>query len=164
MEFYDGTLIWNYEVIPAPSAVCVKAKTTLPTTASIIDQKLPLLNLQAHISCNCSTSSPNQCLVHFESYREETDEPELEEEEGSEEEAASPSEDQYPSEEQEDDEDNDELYVHCFKIVGSHWENRYQEALSNCHELKSQNHELRLRAISEPDNIKDSNAIKFEVL
>lgn len=48
--------------------------------------------------------------------------------------------------------------------MGSHWENHYQKALSNCHELKLQNNEVRLRAVSQPDNTKDCNANKFEVL
>jgi hypothetical protein len=54
-------------------------------------------------------------------------------------------------------------YVECFKIVGSNWEQRYQDALNKCYELLVKKEKIEVRAKEEPENICDKNAIKFEV-
>lgn len=121
-------------------------------------------------SCNCfdKQSISKKCLVNFDIHREEIEDPVAEsvEEQASEEEedVDVPIDNDRPDSEAEETDDQDEINVHCFKIVGSHWEERYQEALYKCYELKTHNNEVKLRAISEPDNIRDCNAIKFEVL
>ena len=84
------------------------------------------------------------------------------EEDGEEEETEEPQDRQIPTDETEPLED--QLEQQTFKIVGSHWEDRYQEALCKCYELKVSNGEVNVRAKEEPDNVRDCNAIKFEVL
>jgi hypothetical protein len=66
-----------------------------------------------------------------------------------------------PEEDQENNTDTN--YVECFKIVGSHWEQRYQDSLEICYNLSVNGQKADVRAEPDPNNIRDTNAIKFEV-
>lgn len=171
VNIFDGTLIWDYEVVPSAIPTAITPVATQPTM-TVIDRRLPLLNHDFSTSCNCFNKEKRKCLVSFDTYREEktTDIQELlnnmhlEEDEDAIE-AVEEEEDQENREDEvsEEENDNEELFVECFKIVGSHWEQRYQDALSKCYQLKVTNALVQVRAEAEPDNIRDSNAIKFEV-
>ena len=63
----------------------------------------------------------------------------------------------------ESDEDEIMTYAEKFKVVGSSFERRYQQALSSCVFLRTQKKEPRLDVVHEPDNIKDKNALCFQV-
>ena len=58
---------------------------------------------------------------------------------------------------------NDDLYVESFKVKGSFFQERYQQALLKCDAAKRQKQPISVRVEFEPDNIQDKNAIKFEV-
>lgn len=49
-------------------------------------------------------------------------------------------------------------------MVGSNWEDRYQEGLQKCFEMQAKRQKVEVRVEHEPDNISDCNALKFEVL
>ncbi|CAH3145826.1 unnamed protein product [Porites lobata] len=51
-----------------------------------------------------------------------------------------------------------------FPIIGSNWEERYQEGLNKCYELRVKKETVPIRVEQEPENIADCNALKFEVL
>jgi hypothetical protein len=76
--------------------------------------------------------------------------------------------------EYEDDESEDEstdgntefdvnMYPEKFVVVGSWQEERYQGALAICMWRRSANKELELKVEHEPDNVRDTNALKFLV-
>jgi len=56
-----------------------------------------------------------------------------------------------------------QLHSHHFHIVGSNWVDRYQVGLNKCFQLRVEKETVVLRAMKEPDNIRDKNAIMFEV-
>ena len=49
-----------------------------------------------------------------------------------------------------------------FKVVGSYFERRYQQAFSICVFLRTQKKEPQLDVVHEPDNIKDKNALETD--
>ena len=59
-------------------------------------------------------------------------------------------------------EDEEIKYSQVFAIVGSWFEQRYQQGLAICSYAKGQK-DVEIRVQNEPDNIRDTNAIKFEV-
>ncbi|KXJ13634.1 hypothetical protein AC249_AIPGENE27160 [Exaiptasia diaphana] len=182
-DIYCGTLIWDLKVIPGMPCAHVKHTKTQPQCTTK-DVKLPLLDLNVLSSCNCFTQG-KKCSVYIDTYREEIpeeiqdDDNLLEDifrnmsidEEETDHEDNELNEVRTTDEHEENnhsvsgycyDEEPEELNVECFKIVGSHWEQRYQDALDMCYEAKRASSVMELRAEFEPDNIKDTNAIKFE--
>ena len=59
--------------------------------------------------------------------------------------------------------EQDVLYPEKFVVVGSWQEGRYQGALAICMWRRSANKELVFKVEHEPDNVRDSNALKFTV-
>ena len=55
------------------------------------------------------------------------------------------------------------MYPEKFVVVGSWQEERYQSALAICMWRRSANKELVFKVEHEPDNIRDTNALKFMV-
>ena len=54
--------------------------------------------------------------------------------------------------------------IEYFPVVGSNWEDRYQDGLQKCFEMQAKRQKVEVRVEHEPDNISDCNALKFEVL
>ena len=77
---------------------------------------------------------------------------------------ASSEEDCSAGEESDDGEDEIEYFTETFSVKGSYWEGRYQESLIKCVELKANGENVEVRTCFETDNLRDTNAIKFEVL
>ena len=104
------------------------------------------------------------CLVSFSTYGDplegEADGVEGDHEVGSESDEEETSE---QDSEHEDDEDEIMTYVEKLKVVGSSFERRYQQALSICVFLSTQKKEPQLDVVHEPDNIKDKNALCFQL-
>ena len=104
------------------------------------------------------------CLVSFSTYRDplegEADGGEGDDEVGSESDEEDASE---QDSEHEDDEDEIMTYAEEFKVVGSSYERRYQQALSICVFLRTERKEPPLEVVHEPDNIKDKNALCFQM-
>ena len=67
-------------------------------------------------------------------------------------------------EESDDGEEEIEFFTETFSVKGSYWEGRYQESLVKCMELKTNRENVEVRTCFETDNLRDRNAIKFEVL
>ena len=141
-----------------------------------IDQTLPSLNLDVTSSCNCFDHENGLCLASFRSHRDPEDEHE-------EEEILDPLRDLLINSEDEDDESDsdpdssepehyadtshsteEQEFVEYFSIIGSNWEERYQEGLNKCYELRVKKETVPIRVEHEPENIADCNALKFEVV
>ena len=88
---------------------------------------------------------------------------ESEDEENEESDSDSGKESSEDGDEQDEDEEEVTTYAEKFKVVGSSYERCYQQALSICSFLKSQKKESHLDVVHEPDNVKDKNAIYFQV-
>ena len=56
------------------------------------------------------------------------------------------------------------IFLEYFPIIGSNWEERYQEGLNKCYDLRVKKETVPIRVEYEPENIADCNALKFEVL
>ena len=56
------------------------------------------------------------------------------------------------------------LYSEFFKVKGTMWEDRYQKAFESLSRKRSAGESPNFRFSAEPDNIKDKNAHKFEML
>lgn len=63
-----------------------------------------------------------------------------------------------------EDVDDKEYFTDTFPVKGSFWDSRYQESLIKCVERKAKGENIGVRACFETDNLRDKNAIKFEVL
>jgi len=105
------------------------------------------------------------CLVSFSTYRDqlegEGDGGEGDDEVGSESDEEETSE---QNSEHENDEDEIMTYAEKFKVAGSSYERCHQQALSICVFLRTQKKEPPLEVVHEPDNIKDKNALCFQVM
>ena len=74
------------------------------------------------------------------------------------------SEEECSAGEEVEDVDAKEYFTDTFAVKGSFWEGRYQESLIKCLERKAKGEIVGVRACFETDNLRDKNAIKFEVL
>ena len=113
--------------------------------------------------CNCSSPSPF-CLVSMIANAAENGVSIASEEET---ESPASSEEECSAGEEVDDEDNNsekEYFTEEFAVKGSFWEGRYQESLIKCEERKANEEDVGVRTCFETDNLRDRNAIKFEVL
>ncbi|CAH3191969.1 unnamed protein product, partial [Porites evermanni] len=160
---FKRTLLWNYSIIPTPASQPVPP-TQAPNTDAVEDF-LPQVDICSAGHCNCG-KMPNVpcCLVSFSTYCDplegEADGVEGDHEVGSESDEEETSE---QDSEHEDDEDEIMTYVEKLKVVGSSFERRYQQALSICVFLSTQKKEPQLDVVHEPDNIKDKNALCFQL-
>ena len=157
-------LIWSFELIPAPAAQYVRP--------SVIDKDSPLNDYFPPVEldeyrCNCS-SSTSLCLVAMvpKTYADLLSDP-------AEEDSPVMSEDDY-SLPADDDKDNSdchpdsdpeevEYFSETFSVKGSFWATRFQDALKKAVDLKATENDVPVRASFEPSNLKDKNAITFEV-
>ena len=103
------------------------------------------------------------CLVSFSTYRYplegEADRGEGDDVAGSESDEEETSE---QDNEHKDDEDKTMTYAEKFKVVGSSFERRYQQAWSICVFLRTQKKEPQLDVVHERDNIKDKDALETD--
>ena len=151
--------MWSFEIIPAPAARVVRPRVA---KESPLDEYFPTVKIDAETSCNC-TSRSLSCLVSLtENVAENIVSVASEDESPSASEDESPvaSEDERPA----SCDDSTEYFTQIFSGKGSYWEGRYQEALLKCMELKAEEENVEVRTCFEPDNLRDRNAIKFEVL
>ena len=128
---------------------------------SPLDDYFPPVIIDAESSCNCASPSP-YCLVSMIANaadkvvsiasEQETDSP------------AVSSEEECSTGEEVEDVDAKEYFTDTFAVKGSFWEGRYQESLIKCMERKAKGEIVGVRACFETDNLRDKNAIKFEVL
>ena len=140
--------MWSFEIIPAPAAQVVRPRVA---KESPLDEYFPPVIIDAEKSCNCASPSLS-CLV---SLTENVAENSLS--------VASEDESPVASEEASCDDDT-EYFTQIFAVKGWYWEGRYQEALLKCMELKAAEENVEVRTCFETDNLRDRNAIKFEVL
>ena len=127
---------------------------------SPLDEYFPPVVIDAESCCNLASPSP-YCLVSMIANaaenvvsvdsEQETDSPVSSEEERS-------------AGEEVEDVNAIEYFTDTFAVKGSYWEGRYQESLIKCVERKAKGENVGVRACFEPDNLRDKNAIKFEVL
>ena len=172
-ETFEATLFWEYAILPAAAAQPVPAANA--DTTDGLDSHLPRVDVST--PCNCGRCVRNPlCLVSFATHqavhesasvlseddedffpsdKDESDEAETDE--------GAEGEDEGAVEAEEDEEDEVVTYSENFRVVGTAFEQRYQQAMAICCFLKSEKKEPHIRARHEPDNIKDSNAICFEV-
>ena len=144
-------------MLPAPAAQFVKPSVV---KESPLDEYFPPMITDAESWCNCASPSP-YCLVSMIANaaenevsiasKPETDSP-----------AVSSEEECSAGEEVEDD--AKEYFTDTFAVKGSFWEGRYQESLIKCVERKAKGENIGVRACFETKNLRDKNAIKFEVL
>ena len=101
------------------------------------------------------------CLVSFSTYRDplegEADGGEGDDEVGSE---SHEEETREQDSEHKDEEDEIMTYAEKFKVIGSSFERRYQQAWSTCVFLRTQKKEPQLDVVHERGNIKDKNALE----
>ena len=130
-----------------------------------MDDVLQQVDISSAGHCNCG-KMPNipYCLVSFSTYCDplegEGDGGEGDDEVGSESDEEDTSE---QDSEHEDDEDEIMTYAEEFKVVGSSYERPYQQAFSICVFLRTVKKEPPLEVVHELDNIKDKNALCFQV-
>lgn len=159
-EGHKATLLWSFELVPAPAAQFVR-----PSVAkeSPLDEYFPPVKIDAESQCNCASPSL-YCLVAMIANSAENVVSIA-----SEEETESPvsSEEECSAGEEVDDGDansDKEYFTETFAVKGSFWEGRYQESLIKCVEHKAKEENVEVRTCFETDNLRDRNAIKFEVL
>ena len=163
-----ATLLWKYDILPAPAAEPVTPRQHQFCDGDAEDEAFPPLDINVDtLTCNCKQQPVRPtCLVDGLTVHRE--------EEGSEEEEEVQEAEQVLevlnlSDAEEETSDGDEeapeevLYAHTFPVIGSWHERRYQQALNICSYRRRARQELTFRCEPEPDNIKDCNAIKFEV-
>lgn len=169
-EGRSATLFWAFEIVPAPAAQFVRPR--LPTKESPLDDIFPPADIMdAECCCNCVNSTGN-CLVSMIANTTTEDSQDVAAIAGEDADTESPCESPVSSEEEcsagedceEDEEDEIEYFTETFEVKGSYWEGRYQESLVKCMELKAKGENVEVRTCFEPDNLRDRNAIKFEVL
>ena len=163
----SAQLIWSFEVLPAPAAVHVPPSNVSSTGE--IDILLPPVDLEVTANCTCFNAT-EQCLSSFldlgdiDHQLDATCIPESADEDV----ASNPSSgDDVEEDELSDGDLNEEaesvvLYSQYFAIKGAAWEDRYQEGLKLCSSKLLHKEEVKLRVKTEPGNIRDKNALKFE--
>ena len=128
-----------------------------------MDDFLPQVDISNAGHCNCG-KMPNvpYCLVSFSTYRDQL-EGEADRREGDDQ-VGSEIADEETSEQHSEHEREDETmtYAEKFKVVGSSFERRYQQAWSICVFLRTQKKEPQLDVVHERDNIKDKNALETD--
>ena len=155
-------MLSNYSIIPAPASQPVPP-TQAPNTDAV-DDFLPQVDISNAGHCNCG-KMPNvpYCLVSFSTYRDPL-EGEADGREGDDEVGSENAEEETSEQDGEHKDDEDEImtYAEKFKVVGSSFERRYQQALSICVFLRTQKKEPQLDVVHERDNIKDKNALETD--
>ena len=138
--------MWDFDLVPAPAAASVRPKKI--ANSEEIDETLPPLNLDVPSSCNCFDHENRLCLASFHSHRDPEDE-------DGEERIVDPLRDLLVNSEDEADESDsdpdssepeheadtgpsteEQEFEEYFPIIGSNWEERYQEGLNKCYELR----------------------------
>ena len=137
--------MWDFDLVPAPATASVRPKKI--ANSEEIDQTLPPLNLDVTSSCYCFDHDKHLCLASFHFHRD----PEDQHREGivdplrdlrinSEDEHDECDSDPNSSEPEQDADTNDSTeeqeFVEYFPLIGSNWEERYQEGLNKCYELR----------------------------
>ena len=128
---------------------------------SPLDEYFPPVIIYAESGCNCASPSP-YCLVSMIANAAEN-----EVSIASDQETDSPavsSEEECSAGEEVEDVYAKEYFTDTFAVKGSFWEGKYQESLIKCVECKAKGENVGVRACFETDNLRDRNAIKFEVL
>ncbi|XP_035678324.1 uncharacterized protein LOC118417063 [Branchiostoma floridae] len=170
-----GTLLWEFEVLQTSRADARQHPLTggipsdLPCQRDLypVDPTLPDAD-----KCNCQRHT-NQLhiLVNMVAGHQDPIADTLAGLDLSDEDAAEGDEGSHSEDEPEDNSDtdaqtqtNDDLASgQIFPVVGSSWQACYQESLDKCSALRRDGHEVNVRATFEPSNLKDKNALKFEV-
>ncbi len=160
-------MLWAFEIVPAPGAQFVRPRE--PTKESPLDDVFPPVDIMDSARCcNCVNSTGN-CLVSMIANEDSQDVDAIG---GEDADTASPCESPVSSDEEcsagedcvVDEDDEIEFFTETFAVKGSYWEGRYQESLVKCMELKANGEIVEVRTCFEMDNLRDRNAIKFEVL
>lgn len=130
---------------------------------SPLDEYFPPVIIDGESWCNCASPSPSPyCLVSMIANAAENLVSIASEQETDS--SAVSSEDECSAGEEVDDVDAKEYFTDTFPVKGSFWEGRYQESLIKCVERTAKGENVGVRACFETDNLRDKNAIKFEVL
>ncbi|XP_035667161.1 uncharacterized protein LOC118409893 [Branchiostoma floridae] len=168
-----GTLLWDTEILPTDYAASILPAVTTDIPADLpyetdiqpVDPNLPYpdhCNCQMSesvqsppILCDMQTESQLDPLVcsledlHFSSDGGESDDQDL-------------------NAESEEDEDTDNhaasrMSGQIFSVVGSTWHTSCQAVLDKCEKLRREGEDVKVQLAFEPTNIKDRNAIVFEM-
>ena len=166
-----ASLIWSFDVIPAPAAVQIPPAPVAPTGE--MDIWLPPVDLEETANCTCFNGS-KKCLHSFfdeKEFSEHTKRMQLTN--------VSSDDDDDGNENVEEEEmdnmvestadgdvppENVELCCQYFPIKGAAWDEKYQDALKLCSRKLLLKEEVKIRVTSEPENVRDKNALKFETL
>ncbi|XP_019613815.1 PREDICTED: uncharacterized protein LOC109461810 [Branchiostoma belcheri] len=166
-----GTLLWEVEQLHTD-----KTAINFPPVAADIPDDLPHgmefqpvdISLPYVDKCNClkPIQSPQLPLILVDMSRDMHD-PDpvvdaLQDFHLSEDESDDSQEQDGNTDNQSDDDDRT-LSGQIFAVAGSTWQACYQDALDKCSALRRDGTDVETRAAFEPNNVKDKNAIKFEV-
>ena len=150
------------ELIPAPAAQYVRPNIV---NDSPLNEYFPPVELD-ECPCDCSSltvfclvamvAETSECLA---SAATEDDSPVMSENE------CSPQDDDSENSDENTDSDPEEVeyFSETFSVKGSFWATRYQDALKKAVDLKANGVNVPVRASFESSNLKDKNAITFEV-
>ena len=119
-------MLWNYSIIPAPASQPVPP-TQAPNTDAV-DDFLPQVDISNAGHCNCG-KMPNvpYCLVSFSTYRDQL-ECEADRREGDDQVGSEIADEETSEQHSEHERDETMTYAEKFKVVGSSFERRYQQA------------------------------------
>lgn len=178
-----ASLIWSFDVIPAPAAIQIPPAPVVPTGQ--MDIWLPPVDLEETANCTCFNGS-KKCLHSFfdekefsehvkrmpvtnmSSHDDDDEDDDNEEDDGNESVENAEEEEMDKVVESTIDGDvppeNEELCCQYFPIKGAAWDEKYQDALKLCSRKLLLKEEVKVRVTPEPENIRDKNALKFETL
>ena len=172
----ETTLVWDFQILPGPAGYLVKPVKHQFVQGCERDEALPPLDIDVKTVCNCSKQPKDPvCLVNLPSHRinyddglENRDEHETSDSgTGSEVGEINQLIDVHNLTLPETDHAiiNDESaeFAETFVVVGSWADIHYQQALCMCSFRRSQNLGVEIKLIHEPTNIKDRNAIRFDI-
>ena len=184
-------MLWEFDILSSATTQTIPPREP-EAEDDELDNVLPPIDLHHHhaTDCNCFNLPRNPiCLTHIHTHRMLDDgeemrpsdvtvsdvetEPCVDEMEEIQQvmemlDVEDP-EDEDPDDQLEDEENtscntpSDVKYPEKFVVVGSWQEGRYQGALAICMWRRSANKELVFKVEHEPDNVRDTNALKFMV-
>ncbi|XP_035699276.1 uncharacterized protein LOC118431936 [Branchiostoma floridae] len=168
MEEAQGTLLWEFEVLPTDRTALKLPLITadIPDLPDDVDLQPVDPSLLHPDQCNCQKSTQSPMVIvdmepdmQFDPLSETLQDIQLS---GEESDGSDKNEDSGGDTDTEE-RDDQRLSGQIFRVAGSTWQTCYQEALDACSTLRREGKDIETRAVFERDNIKDKNAIKFEV-
>lgn len=160
----EAILVCDFDILPAPAVEFVKP-VDHDGEFEEVDQFLVPVSLQQPSGCNCFMQPMKPtCLVDLLTHRVENDD-DIPGNEGEEVEELNQLAQILNLEDEDDSEPREGylLFVERLAVVGSWSEKVYQQALAVCSWRRCRKLPIEIKMEHEPENIKDTNAIKFSV-